>query len=253
MKKHIMKKIFIVALVAIILSSCGGRSFTYQKSPVDKLLIANSKLANFSITLSDMDFNESADAYKHKYKIIYQPLDQPDTLLVRNTDWYDVSPTFFEAHVNDLGMALVTVKDFVADKKVSPPGYADYVGNERYGRWEQRGGTSFWHFYGQYMFMSSMFRMMSPVHYSHYNDYRTHRAYGKTYYGSAGNGRTMYGTNSGRNSSSTWGSKPSSFKQRVRSKATRSASRIKRSRMRSRNSSRRGSSTRRSYGGGFGK
>jgi hypothetical protein len=255
MKMYKMKKIFLIAIVAVLLASCGGNSYKYEKSPVDKLLVAKSGLANFSISLSDMDYDEPADKYKHQYKIIYQPNDMPDTLLIQKTDWYVVSPTFFKAHENDLGMALVTVKNFVAEKQVSPPGYSDYVGNEKYGRWENRSsGGGFWQFYGQYMFMSTMFRMASPVRYSHYGDYRTHRSSGSTYYGRSANGSTRYGTNSASAKSSTkWGSKSSSFKQRVSSKVSRSASRAKRSRLSSRNSTRRGSTTRRSYGGGYGK
>lgn len=246
-----MKKIFLIAFIAVLLTSCGD-SFLYEKSPVDDLMVAKSSLANYSITLSDMDFDEPADKYKHQYSIIYQPANNPDTLLVEKTEWMDVSPSFFEAHVNDLGMALVTVKDFVAQKQVSPAGYADYVGNEKYGSWQQNSsGGNFWQFYGQYMFMTSMFRMMSPVPHSNYNDYRRYSDAGSTYYGSDGNGRTAYGTNSGTaNASSKWASKPSSFKERVRSNVQRSASS---SRFSSRASTRRGSFSRRSYGGGFGK
>ena len=102
--------------------------------------------------------------------------------------------------------------------------------------------------------MSSMFHMMSPVRRSYYDDYRRYDRRGATYYGSAGIGRTMYGTNSrNNNSSSSWAKKPTSFKQKVRSKVTASASRAKKSRISSTSSTRRGSSSRRSYGGGFGK
>jgi len=247
-----MKNIYLVALIAVLLSSCGS-SYTYEKPPVDKIIVEKSNLTNYSIILADMDYDEGNDLYKHKYRLIYQPLSNPDTLLTESTDWYKVSPEYFQEHVNDLGMALATIKNGVADKKVSPAGYANYVGNEKYGRWERREGRSFWHFYGQYMFMRSMFHMMSPVHYSYYQDYRTHRAYGRTYYGSAGNGRTMYGTNSSYGKSTSWGTKSSTFKQRVRSKVKKSSERMKMRRYMSRNSSRRGTSTRRSYGGGFGK
>jgi hypothetical protein len=249
-----MKGKFLIIVGAILLlASCGGSSFTYQKNPVDEIITQKSNLANYSITLNDMDYTEGSDSYKHQYKIIYQPSNNPDTLLLETTKWYNVSAEYFQKHVNDLGMALVTVKNYVVEKQVSPPGYSDYVGNEKYGRWENRGGHSFWHFYGQYMFMSHMFNMVSPVRRSYYDGYVGSRHYGTPYYGPTTNGRTMYGTNSTANSNTKWSSRSSTFKSRVRTKVKQSANRSSRSRYSSRSSTRSRTSTRRSYGGGFGK
>jgi len=45
---------------------------------------------------------------------------------------------------------------------------SEYVGNSSYGEWRQNSsGTSFWHWYGQYAFFSSMFR--GPVYYDHWS------------------------------------------------------------------------------------
>lgn len=253
----IMKKLLISAFIAILFVSCGNSSssYKYEETPIDKIVKKVSSLPNYTIILSDMDYQESPEKFKHKYKIVFPPANNPDTLLVEESEWYDVSPIYFKKHENDLGMTLVTCKNFAASKKVSPAGYSNYVGNEKYGKWESNNsGGSFWSFYGKYAFMSSMFRMMSPVPRSYYNDYRRYDRRGATYYGSAGNGRTRYGTNSnGNNSSSNWARKPTSFKQKVRSKVTASAARAKKSRISSTSSTRRGSSSRRSYGGGFGK
>jgi len=246
-----MKKLLFLSAIIILLISCGD-SRQYE-DPIAKITKEKTTalIKDFSIILNDMDYDESTDSYKHQYKIVYQPPANPDTLMLEITDWYVVSPEFFEKHINDMGMSLGEVKDFALTKAVSPPGYENYVGNSHYGRWENRNGGSFWAFYGQYMFMSSMFNMMSPRR-SYYNDYHSYRRRDMTYYGPVNNGSSYYGTNgtsNKNNTSSKWNSKGSSFKQSVRSKVKQSASK----RTSSRSSTRSGRSSFRSSGGGFGK
>jgi hypothetical protein len=222
---------------------------TYEKTPVDKLIVELSAEQNYSIILEDMDSRNSS--YYHKYKTL---IEKPDTVLVRNSDWEKVSGVFFDANINNLGMAIVTKKDGKLSKVASPAGYNNFVGNEKYGRWEQRNGTSFWAFYGQYAFLSSMLNMGSyPARRSYWDDYNRGGYYGsRPYYGPSGN---TYGTRSytskGSGSKSTWASKSSTFKNDVRSKVSRSAKQTKS--RRSRSSSRYSRSSSRSRGGGFGK
>ena len=244
-----MKKILLLSLVAFLIYSCGD-SRIYE-DPISKIAKEKAKLMNYTIILNDMNYEEEKDNYLHQYKIVYQPNDKPDTLLLELTDWYIVSPDFFNKNVDNMGMALAEVKDYALTRNVSPPGYENYVGNKQYGHWENRGGHSFWAFYGQYMFMSHMFNMMSPRR-SYYNDYHSYRNSGRTYYGPSQNGRSMYGTNgaSNSNSKSKWNSKGSTFKNKVRSRVKQS-SRPKRTS--SRSSTRSGRSSYRSSGGGFGK
>ena len=214
-------------------------------------------LQNFSIILHDMDYDDGTDKYKHQYQIVKE---QPDTVTSEITQWYDVTDIEFNKNIENMGMEIASKKDGVVKKVAAPPGYSNSVGNEKYGQWKTRSdGTSFWEFYGQYMFISSMFNMMSyPVSRGYYDDYgRSYRS-GRSYYGPSSGGKSMYGTNSSYNSSKTsskWGSKPSSFKSSVRSKVSRSASRstaAKNSRT-SRSSSRYSSSSSRSRSGGYGK
>ena len=244
-----MKKILLLSLVAFLIYSCGD-SRIYE-DPISKIAKEKANLKSYSIILNDMNYEEDKDNYTHQYKIVYKPNDNPDTLLLKLTDWYIVSPDFFNKNIDNMGMALAEVNNYALTRNVSPPGYENYVGNQQYGHWENRGGHSFWAFYGQYMFMSHMFNMMSPRR-SYYNDYRSYRGSGRTYYGPSQNGRSMYGTNgsSNSNSKSKWSSKGSTFKNKVRSKVKQS-SRPKRTS--SRSSTRSGRSSYRSSGGGFGK
>ena len=237
-------KIPLVLLFLLALSGCGGKKF--KKNPVDIIVKDIPADHVFSIVLYDMDVEGNFfSTYNHQYKIIEEK--EPGKPEERITDWYEVDKAFFERHSNDMGMELVSRgEDGKLNKGASPPGYNNYVGNEKYGFWDNRGGSSFWTFYGQYAFMSTMFNMMSfPVRRSYYDDYRGgYYGTGRPYYGPTTGGRTYYGTNSDYNrrtrTGSTWSRNTSSFKQRVSNRTSRSGSRY-------------GGSSSRSRGGGFGK
>lgn len=233
----------------------------YEKTPVDILVRDMSNVKNFSIILLDMDYTQGSDKYSHKYNVIKETV---DTLIASETEWMTVSSRFFDANVNNMGMEITSKKDGKLSKIAAPAGYSNYVGNQKYGQWKERDGGSFWEFYGKYAFMSSMFRMaMFPVQHSYWNNYnRNYYGRGRSYYGPSSNGRNMYGTNSNytkSNSTSKWNNKPTSFKNRVRSKVSRSVATAK-SKYRStttsrqsRNTSRYSRSNTRSRGGSFGK
>ncbi len=237
-------------------SSSSSVAETWQKSPVDELIKGLNEEQNFSIILLDMDADEGSDEYRHQYQVIIQ---RPDTVVEQKGDWKNVSANFFSQNMNNMGMEIASKKDGVVTKQAVPAGYNHYVGNEKYGRWEDRGGSSFWAFYGQYAFMSSMFNMGSYRR-SYWNDYRGGGYYGSSrgYYGPSG-GSPVYGTksytSSGSGSSSKWGSKPSTFKDNVRSRVSRSSgsSTASSSTKTTRNSSRYRTSSTRSRSGGFGK
>ncbi|TLX76116.1 hypothetical protein E9993_07850 [Labilibacter sediminis] len=272
MNNGIAKIIIAVIIGFFVLKTCNNRkssrqsyspaqvtASTWEKSPVDKLVRSLSAENNFSIILLDMD--SRSGKYYHQYNVI---IEKPDTVLARETEWELVSETFFADNVNNMGMEIASKKNGRLSKVAAPAGYNHYVGNEKYGQWTERNGTSFWEFYGRYAFMSSMFNMMFPVHRSYYNDY-----YGGGYYGSrpyyGPNGTNMYGTrsytSSGSGKTSRWGSKPSNFKTQVRSQVSRSSSASKARAYSSsssyskktRSSSRYSSSSSRSRSGGFGK
>lgn len=251
----------IVILISLLLSSCGKSEKKYEgPSPVDILIRDLMDKQSFSIILYDMQLDESKNLYQHKYRIkenIGDSLPEP-----KITEWKDVSEIFFAENVDNMGLELASKSpDGTIHKIPAPPGFNTVVGNEKYGQWRRdSNGNSFWAFYGQYMFMSTMFNMMAgPVYRNTYTDYGRYRSNPSTrnqaYYGTASN---RYGTNS----PSTRASNPSffqrknqqkslsSFKQKVKSNPKR-YSRSSSSRT-SRSSSRSGGSSR-SRGFGFGK
>lgn len=150
----------------------------------------------FSIILHDMDVEGTFfKVYKHQYRVITQGATGAEE---NKTGWYEVEKEYFLRHENDLGMEIVTKnEEGKISKTAIPPGYGHYVGNSHYGEWRTHNGSSFWAFYGQYAFMTSMFNMMSrPVYRRDYDGYRSGGYYGsRPYYGSD-NGKPKYGTQS---------------------------------------------------------
>lgn len=227
----IMKTIKIILTISLLLLiiSCGSERKKYIKSPLDIIITTYIDTQNYSIILADMDYKEAEDKYYHKYKIVLEKANttesKEDDFDIKLTDWKQVSPITFEEHQKDLGMTVLSKKDGVLDKKATPAGYNNYVGNNKYGNWQRHSnGTSFWAFYGQYHFMSSLFYGSSHRYYRNDYDYYRRNHYGtSSYYGRNNN----FGTSTYYNKNSTWTSKPKSFKQNVQSKVKRSSSALK--------------------------
>ncbi|MEM6299091.1 MAG: hypothetical protein AAF740_10435, partial [Bacteroidota bacterium] len=234
----------------------------YQKSPVDNMLRDLSSKDNFAILLHDFNIKEGSfsDEYQHMYKVTYE-VEEPmtaedktafietkreellakgDTASANNivapetktvpkdslTKWYDVSEDFFAQHTEDMGMELASKYNGEVSKVASPPGYNRYVGNSNYGHWQTgSNGNSFWAFYGQYAFMSSMMGYGSPIYRSGYNDYRRSYSSGRPYYGSTTGNK--YGSKSAASQQRLSG-KSSSFRSKMsrvqRSSSSRSSS-----------------------------
>lgn len=243
-----MKDKPLILLFLFLLCSCKSNDF--QKNPVDVMIRDMTDVPIYAIMLHDMDVEGTFfKEYKHQYRILKQDKEgeKPEEVV---TDWHKVSEDFFNQHVNDMGMELAAKgEDGKVTKAVSPPGYNNYVGNSKYGHWTQgAGGNSFWAFYGQYAFLSSMLNMATfPVRRSYYNDYTDYRRTGRPYYGPVvSNGRRAYGTGS----AYTTAAKPNTrWRQSTSSRQFRSSGQRT-----SRSGSRYGSGgSFRSRGGGFGK
>lgn len=190
-----MKRFLFVFGLAVTLISCGR---SYEKLPLDKLIQEHSSDKSFSFILDDMqEEGVFFQSFYHKYKVVYERED--DKLEEYTTNWLEVPEKYFWNNENNLGMELVSKgEDGKLNKSAAPAGFNNYVGNPRYGSWHHGTGGSFWQFYGQYMFMSSMFNLMSrPVYRSHYDDYRGSYRGSRPYYGPKGkSGGYAYGTRS---------------------------------------------------------
>ncbi len=230
--RQIILFLFFIFLIYTCSRTCESDYSEPIKSPVDELIKEMTHVPTFSIILYDMNTEGTFfKEYYHQYRVIYE--NESGDVQEKTTEWYPVSKDFFEANINNMGMEIAAKgPDGKVTKTVGPPGYGAYVGNEKYGRWVQRDGGSFWEFYGKFALMNSLFNMMAfPARRTYWNDYR--RSYygtGRSYYGPrTSGGSRMYGTGSKyastTNKSSRWASNPanSSFKQRVRSGTSRSS------------------------------
>ncbi len=119
----------------------------------------------------------------HKYRVI-------EDGVAHETDWVEVTPTAYAQHTDHLGMTIFSKPAGVlpedATELAAPTGYT-YVGNPRYGRWEARGGQSFWVFYGRYALLRDGLwgpGRYSPIARRDWDGYRGSRSAGRAWYGS---------------------------------------------------------------------
>ncbi len=241
-----IKPILIFSVILLVFYKCTSSSDKpkFVKSPIDNIITQYLDKTDYTVILADMDYKEPEDKYYHKYRILIKEnkpqLTQEQLadstakatdVKVVNTDWQEVSPIVFEDHKADLGMTVLNKENGILDKNTAPAGSNGYVGNPRYGQWQtQSNGSSFWAFYGRYHFMSSLFfgpRYGYGGYYgygrSDWNNYRTNYRGRSDYYGR----NNQHGTNSRTNSGSSWSKKPSSFRSKVNSKVSKSATSLK--------------------------
>ena len=198
-----MKTLKTLLLVALSLAffSCEK---SQKKTAIDTMIRDMENEKTFEIMLYDMEEGGWFSDYKHQYSIIRErdsivindSTQRAETVKVpvkKRTGWYIISKTFYKKSLDNMGMTLVSKDSSGTISKVpAPAGYNRYVGNRQYGHW---GGGS-WHFFTQYLFMRSMFHMMSPISYGGYNSYRRNYAGKRPYYGSSNGGKPQYGTRS---------------------------------------------------------
>lgn len=202
-----MIKFLHISLFLFVLSSCVGEK--WKENPVDDLVEKYESNKPFSIILKDMDLSLKEEKYLHKYLILYK---EGQEMKVDSTDWLEVNENFFILNEENLDMSILSMNaKGEIDKLVAPPGYRHIVGNERYGRWEDRNGQRMWVFFGQYMFFRHVFGYGSrSIYYNSYNTYRTNYSGTRPYYGTK-KGVSQWGTNS----ANTKANRPNFYKRKT--------------------------------------
>lgn len=163
--------------------------------------------------LVDMEVRESGSTpatFLHKYKTVQTTIKDPQARTNEATaaeEWRIVDRRKYAKFERNLGMTVASKEagyyDEEATEKVQPTGYSK-VGNRTYGRWEQRNGANVWVFYGQYALLRDLLwghRGYRPIPRRRYDDYRSYRRRGSTYYGRDAAGRPEYGTTGTRTAS----------------------------------------------------
>jgi len=180
--------------IATFFTSCGGDD--YVKPPLDVLIREMDTVQDFTIILYDMNVEDKgfSDEFFHKYKVVTE--DAEGKPVANTTEWLKVDEKTFAQYETDMGMEIASKTDGKLEKSVAPPGYSNYVGNSQYGQWRTgSNGTSFWEFYGQYAFISSMMGLVAgPVYRTPYYNYRNNYRGSRPYYGRTSSGSPRYGT-----------------------------------------------------------
>jgi hypothetical protein len=119
--------------------------------------------------------------------------------------WVQVSATQYQAVERNLGMAIehkpAGKYDFEAEHVAQPAGFA-YMAppgqSNQYGYWAHQGGQSVWMWLPQYLILRDLMwnRYYPPMTTYEYEQYRTYRNRGQTYYGhDAAGSAPKYGSN----------------------------------------------------------
>jgi len=192
------------------------------QDPVLDILKANTE-APLTVLLLDMNTEGVLfKDYKHRYRIISEKNGVPTA---KDTKWYEVPSSYFWQNENNMGMEVAARQANRNTKRVvSPPGYTNYIGNNKYGYWTNGQGikadgtysrtapnVDFWTFFPPYEILRSLLDLPAgKIYEKEHNEYRTYYSRGYAYYGPIViSGRRRYGTyNLGRTSrtrtSSTW-------------------------------------------------
>lgn len=168
-------------------------------NPLDTLTRDYKKYPEFSVILDDMQVTGNfVKSYYHYYKVLYvkDAAASGDTQFsTEERGWVEVPKDFYRGYETYLGMTILSKKNGQQDvSRVQQPAAYQYVGNERYGRWQSNpSGGNFWVFYGQYSLLRDLLGGGSyPIRRSHWNDYRGAYRSGRPYFGPSSS--PYYGT-----------------------------------------------------------
>jgi hypothetical protein len=165
--------------------------WSWDKSLVDLELVEG----------STVQFRETVQTTKLPAKVAEGKTAQPVTLPpIINS----IPKQRYEQMKSNLGMVIEHKPagkfDSEAVEMTQPPAYA-YIASpseqrNQYGYWNRTGGSSIWVFYGQYAFLRDMIggRGFGSITPTMYEDYRSSRHAGRTYYGSTPQGSPLYGS-----------------------------------------------------------
>jgi hypothetical protein len=142
--------------------------------------------------LVDMETRGSGGdkTYQQKVRTVTVPKDGQAS---SDEKWVQVPQSRFDSMKNDLGMAVehkaLGKYDSEAERVSQPAGFAYMAspgqGRNQYGYWENRGGQSFWVWYGQYALLRDLLfnNQYRPLDRGQYEDFRSYQSRGQTYYG----------------------------------------------------------------------
>jgi len=170
----------------------------------------------FTLILRDMDYRNSQHYHKYEYVT-----DTSDVIVHSETGWYDVTPTFFKQHVNHLGLELVHKNGGTKLFGATPPGFSQFVGDEKYGSWVDNYGQKEWIYHPEYNELNGVLTdgFVAPVE----DEYNKWRLKTSSNYSSASYNTQFY-LISERGARSNWGQMTTSQRQKAIEETTRRSS-----------------------------
>ena len=173
--------------LSLLLAGCAATN------PLERLQRELDRYPEYSVILADMrEEGTFLTDYSHQYRVTTGQREKGSLDLVyaeKIRDWERIDRRTYAKYQPYLGMVILSKgADGKVDKNQHPPGY-QYVGNDRYGRWQNDGrGGSVW---VQYALIGLMFgSLRRPIYRNDWNTYRDYRGRGQPYFGSG-----AYGTN----------------------------------------------------------
>ena len=156
-----------------------------------------------------IDLNVRGGNYEEKLRTIrthFTDVAAKKSEIFKEEAWVQVSPAQYQSVERNLGMSIehkpAGKYDFEAERVPQPAGFA-YMAppgqSNQYGYWSHSGGQSVWMWLPQYLILRDLMwnRYYPPMTPYEYEEYRTYRSRGQTYYGhdTAGSGAPKYGSN----------------------------------------------------------
>jgi hypothetical protein len=191
-------------LVVLLLSGCGA-DITLEKIRRDL-----DRYPEYSVILQDMDSRGLfAKDYFHRYRMLFvksarsAPGNPPD-MGQKFTDWVKVDKETFERYQDALGMAILTKKPDGSVESVPQPPAFQYIGDPRFGKWQQDdSGSRVWAWIAASAVLSEVIdeigdafdRNNRRIRHEDWQDYRKSTSRGEPWYGRKNNqGKPQFGT-----------------------------------------------------------
>lgn len=192
------------ALVIFLLTGCSSdRNLERIRRDLDKY-------PEYSVILQDMDARGLfVKDYFHRYRMLFAKsarLNQgsPPEMGQQLTGWVKVDQNTFERYRDALGMAILTKKPDGSVETVPQPPAFQYVGDPRFGKWQQDdSGSRVWAWIAASAVLSEVIDEISDtferknrrIRHEDWQDYRRSTSRGQPWYGrSDGQGRPQFGT-----------------------------------------------------------
>lgn len=190
----ISKKDYIKLFMLLLLVSCGGSSI--PSNPLNEMKRDFDSKKAYTILLEDMNLKDGQ--YVHKYCV----LDFTNsTVEVSHTKWKDVDDHFFYLHEDNLGMEILSKReDGKLNNLVTPPGFTNVIGNDKFGSWGLNSDTEYWQFKNEFSSLETDLGLKGLVVLkSEFVEYEQKYLNNRPYYGPKTNSSgdsTKYGTRS---------------------------------------------------------